>query len=67
MIPVTLRKRYRAAKPFGEFLRDVEANADLWRALATRAHVPPELVERVRALGGRWHLLVLAEDWQFAA
>lgn len=60
---MSLRKRYCAAKPYADFLRDVEANADLWQALTRRAHVPPELVERIRALGTRWHQLVLAEDW----
>ncbi|MFN2565051.1 MAG: thioredoxin family protein [Gemmatimonadaceae bacterium] len=60
---MNLRRRYCAAKPFAEFLRDVQANADLWRSLARRAHVPEQVVERVRALGGRWHLLVLVEDW----
>ncbi|GAC1659192.1 MAG: hypothetical protein NVS4B3_27170 [Gemmatimonadaceae bacterium] len=32
-------------------------------ALAKLAHVPTDVVERVRGLGGHWHLLVLVEGW----
>jgi hypothetical protein len=60
---VSLRAQYCAAQPFAEFLRRAEVNADLWQALTRRAHVPHPAVERVRALGGRWRLLVLADDW----
>lgn len=58
-----LKRRYCEASPFSRFLGSVEANADLWRSLARRAEVPDAAVERVRALGRRWHLLVIAEDW----
>ena len=60
---MSLRAQYCAAQPFAEFLRRAEVNADLWQALTRRAHVPHAAVERVRALGGRWRLLVLADDW----
>lgn len=58
-----MRRRYCAAKPFSAFLRDVEVNAALWHSIARRADVPREWVERVRNAGGKWHLLVVAEDW----
>ena len=58
-----LKRRYCEATPFANFLEGVEANADLWRSVARRAAVPDDAVQRVRALGQRWHLLVLAEDW----
>jgi hypothetical protein len=57
-----VRRRYCAAKPFDDFLRDVRDNTQLWRAVARRADVPQEWVDRARALEGRWHLLVLVED-----
>ena len=39
------------------------ANQELWRGIAAHVHIPEELVERVRAIPGDWHLLVLSEDW----
>ena len=39
------------------------ANQELWRSIAAHVHVPEELVERVGAIPGDWHLLVLSEDW----
>lgn len=60
---MNLRTRYCAALPFPQFLDAAEANAALWRSIAQRAAVPADAVERLRATGGRWHLLVIAEDW----
>ena len=60
---MTLKRQYCEATPFSNFLDGVEANVHLWRSLARRAEVTDDVVERVRALGQRWHLLVLAEDW----
>lgn len=57
------QERYTAAPTFAEFLPTAEANADLWRAVSARAVVPEEILARVAALPGRWHLLVLSEDW----
>ena len=39
------------------------ANCDLWVAMARRARVAPEAVERADAVPGRRFLLVLNEDW----
>lgn len=58
-----LRTAYCAAQPFSSFIRDARTNAVLWYALARRAYVSPAMVERVQSIDGRWHLLVLAEDW----
>jgi len=41
----------------------VQANADLWLAVYTHATVSDAAVARAAAIGGRWHILVLAEDW----
>lgn len=56
-------ERYHAGQSFTDFLAAVVKNAELWRAVAARARVPDDLVRHVAALGGRWHLLVLSEDW----
>lgn len=60
---MSLKERYTAAPTFTQFLDGAEKNRDLWRAVARRATVPAEVLERVRALPGRWHFLVLCDDW----
>jgi hypothetical protein len=60
---LTMRERYLAAPDFEAMLGSAEANAELWAAVWRRAEVPDELAQRVAALGGAWHLLVLSEDW----
>ncbi len=60
---MSLKERYERAVSFEEFLRAATANAEMWHAMATRAQVPEEVLREVEAIGGRWHLLVLAEDW----
>lgn len=59
----TLRDRYHAGADFATMLASVRTNASLWEAIWRRAEVAEELVQRVRSLGDRWHLLVLSEDW----
>lgn len=58
-----MRERYLGAPEFEEMLASAQKNADLWAAVWRRARVPEELLRRVAALGGAWHLLVLSEDW----
>ncbi len=60
---LTMRKRYLAAPTFAEALVAVTKHADLWSVIARRAKVSEETLARVAAVGGRWHLLVLSEDW----
>jgi hypothetical protein len=48
---------------FDEFLEGVEANRAMWQAMAPRARVAGDQVERARDVPGRWRLLVVAEDW----
>ncbi len=60
---MSLRSRYCAAQPFTDFVRTTTANVELWQTLARRAQVAVTAVARTQAIGGRWHLLVLAEDW----
>ena len=58
-----LRARFRAAPDFEQMLATVTKNADLWAAVWRRAVVPEEYLQRVAAVPGDWHLLVLSEDW----
>lgn len=60
---VSLEVRYQAAASFEEFLDVATTHAELWRAMAARAQVPDTVVRDIESIGGRWHLLVLVEDW----
>lgn len=58
-----LAERYERAMTFAEAVERARKNQELWRAVYRLGNVSPELAARVRALPGRWHLLVLSEDW----
>lgn len=58
-----LRNRFSMAIPFAQFVRDAEANREMWQVMERRAHVPEELLDRIRELPGKLYLLVLVEDW----
>ncbi|MBA3673168.1 MAG: thioredoxin family protein [Gemmatimonadaceae bacterium] len=58
-----LRERYIAAPDFAEMLESARQNVELWSAVSRRASVDEAQVQRVAALGGERHLLVLSEDW----
>jgi hypothetical protein len=60
---MTNEHAYQMARSFPEFLAAVEAKKELWHALAARAPLFPEEVERVAAVPGSWRLLVIADDW----
>ena len=57
------KARYCAGETFAEFMARPTKNHELWVALYKRITIPIEISARVEALGGRWHLLVLTEDW----
>ena len=59
----SLRDRFLAGQDLDTMLASAQRNEDLWAAVARRAVVPSEFVDRVNALGGRWNLLVLSADW----
>jgi hypothetical protein len=59
----SLKERYAGALTFGEMVDAARANVALWRGVHAHARVPEDALARVTALGGRWHLLVLSEDW----
>lgn len=54
---------YREGTAFEPFLEDAEKNRELWHAMAPRARVPIETVERARSVPGDWRLLAIADDW----
>lgn len=58
-----MKDRYQSAPSYEQFAQSAEANRELWTAIRARVVVPPEMVRRVEALPGHWHLLVLTEDW----
>lgn len=58
-----MRQRYEQAPTFEAFLATATAQQEMWQQVRRRATVPPDLLERARAIPGRWHLLALVEDW----
>jgi Thioredoxin len=58
-----MRDRYEAAPTFDAFVNSAQQNKALWETMFRLARVPQSFVDRVRALPGRRHLLVLNEDW----
>lgn len=63
MTPLDYRAYWEAGEAWPDWLSGVAKHEELWRGVAARVRVPPQLVERVEALAGRWRLLVLTEDW----
>ena len=61
--PAILRDRFLGGQELEDMLASAGKNAELWAAVWRRAAVPVEFVDRVNALGGAWHLLVLSADW----
>ena len=61
--PAILRDRFLGGQELEDMLASAAKNAELWAAVWRRAAVPAEFVDRVNALGGAWHLLVLSADW----
>jgi hypothetical protein len=60
---MTWKEQYEKGMSFGEFVAGATKNKELWEAVYRLAKIPPEFVERARAIEGRRHLLVLVEDW----
>jgi len=55
--------RFEAAESLPAYIDRAVANHDLWVMTHKRAAISPEHAARAAALPGRWHLLVLLEDW----
>ena len=61
---IDYRDRWERAVSFPRYLaEEVEANRSLWLEIHARARTPAWAARRAAAVGGRWKLLVLAEDW----
>ena len=58
-----LRDRFLGGQEFEDMLASAQKNAELWAGVWRRAQAPVEYVERVNALPGAWHLMVLSADW----
>jgi len=54
---------YAQGVTFAQFLDQVRARRDEWRAHYNDATVSPDLITRMRALPGRRRILVIAEDY----
>ena len=57
------RSRYERAESLPEFVARSAANHDLWVSTLKRAALTPEAAARAARLPGRWHVVVLLEDW----
>jgi Thioredoxin len=58
----TLGTLFAKGQTFAEFVNKAVARRDGWLRLQAEAMVRPELLERARAVGGTWQLLVVAID-----
>jgi hypothetical protein len=58
-----MRDLFFAASDFEAMLASATKHVELWGAVWRRATVPSAFVDRVTALGGAWHLLVISADW----
>jgi hypothetical protein len=57
------KSRYCEGETFAEFMARPTQNHELWVGIYKHVVIPIEISARVEALHGRWHLLVLSEDW----
>lgn len=59
----TLRALYEGGRSFSDFLEGARSRRGQWRDHYAAAVVTSSVLDRARALGGPWRLLVVAEDW----
>ncbi len=59
----SMKDRYEKAATFREFLGGVRSLESLWNQIFDRAELPEDARAAAESLTGRWHFLVLAEDW----
>ena len=59
----SLERLYQQGRTFAEFLAATRARRETWLDNYAGAVIPEPLLERARAVPGRWRLLVVAEDW----
>ena len=51
------------ATPYHDFVREADANRELWTSMERIAQVPEWATEVVRSTGEKFNILVIAEDW----
>jgi hypothetical protein len=51
------------ATPYHEFVRDADANRELWTSMERIAQIPEWAITAVRSTGEKFNFLVIAEDW----
>ncbi|MEP7345651.1 MAG: thioredoxin family protein [Gemmatimonadaceae bacterium] len=56
-------ERYQGAADYHGYVAAATKNVELWNGLYRTLPLPQRFVDRARAVPGRWHLLVLSEDW----
>ncbi len=59
----SLSDRFSEGCTFAELLARPKENSPLWDAIYKKAAVPADVAARLRSVKGRWHFLVLNEDW----
>ena len=61
---IDFRDYWERGFSFDRYLsEEVEKNLSLWEEIYKRARTPEWAARRLAVVGGRWKLLVLAEDW----
>lgn len=60
---ISIRARFFGGSTFSDLLARASDNAQLWAAMYRIARLTPEAIRRAGALQGRWHILVVSEDW----
>ena len=55
--------RYRGAADYQTYVAGARKNVELWNGLYRTLPVSQRFIDRARAVPGRWHVLVLSEDW----
>ena len=58
-----IAERFAQAETLEAFMARAEANRELWLMTARRAALPDDVAAAAAQTPGRWHLLVLVEDW----
>jgi hypothetical protein len=59
----SIRDRFLAGASFSELLAGPRDNGALWEMIYRLAKLSPDVAKRAGNLRGRWHILVISEDW----
>ena len=59
----TAASLYESGVTFAEFLDAADRREETWHGNFDGAEVSSDLMQRARAAGGSWRMLVVAEDW----